>query len=78
METGTYNGYPSYNHWNVSLWINNDENIYRDVYNLLEKYTISQSIKYFLFHYNKTPDGVYYTSANLRYVFSMFKKDHNL
>lgn len=25
-----FNGYKNWNHWNVSLWINNDEGLYRD------------------------------------------------
>lgn len=25
----TYNGHKNWNHWNVSLWINNDEIFYR-------------------------------------------------
>jgi hypothetical protein len=28
MTTKTYNGHKNYNHWNVSLWINNDEGLY--------------------------------------------------
>lgn len=25
-----YNGHRNWNHWNVSLWLNNDEGLYRD------------------------------------------------
>jgi hypothetical protein len=25
----TFNGHKNWNHWNVSLWINNDEGLYR-------------------------------------------------
>lgn len=29
MNTKTYNGHKDWTHWNVSLWINNDEPLYR-------------------------------------------------
>jgi hypothetical protein len=28
MNAKTYNGHKNYNHWNVSLWIGNDEGLY--------------------------------------------------
>lgn len=27
----TYNGHRNWNHWNVSLWLNNDEHLWREM-----------------------------------------------
>ena len=32
-----YEGYPSWNSWNVSLWINNEYNLYMTAYNLVQR-----------------------------------------
>lgn len=28
MKSKPYNGFPNWNQWNVSLWLNNDEGLY--------------------------------------------------
>lgn len=34
----TYNGHKNWNHWNVSLWINNDEGLYRMALDCISQY----------------------------------------
>jgi hypothetical protein len=63
----SYNGYPNYNRWNVSLWINNDEGLYnmaRDHCRALKnKRAAARAIIDDLHSLGieKTPDGAPYT-----------------
>jgi hypothetical protein len=66
----TYNGHKNWNHWNVSLWINNDEGLYR-----LARDTIAMfpgrrdaAVRTFIAHLavfgvTKTPDGAPYSKS---------------
>ena len=63
----TYNGHKNWNHWNVSLWINNDEGLY----NLAREYArrsdreraVAQLLEDLPTH---TPDGAPYTASSVR------------
>ena len=68
----TYNGHKNWNHWNVSLWINNDEALYglaRDSVRIWPTRRIA--VNQFIAHLaargvTKTPDGAPYTSSSVR------------
>lgn len=63
-----FNGHKNWNHWNVSLWINNDE----ELYNLARKYvrfkhTKDAAARALLAELpDKTPDGAPYTFSSVR------------
>ncbi len=38
-----YNGHKNWNHWNVSLWLSNDEDNYRQVCHVLERHNRDES-----------------------------------
>ena len=68
MVMVAYNGHRSWNAWNVSLWINNDESLYRFALSLVKQYGIgvgsvklAQSLAG-----EKTPDGARYNLACIR------------
>jgi hypothetical protein len=68
----TYNGHKNWNHWNVSLWINNDEVLYRlakDCYRLTGSVTkAAESMLGTLQRggINKTPDGAPYSVSSIK------------
>ena len=68
----SYNGYRSWNAWNVSLWINNDEAIYNTAKNLVEKMGIYRAANALLADYlpRRTPDGAVY---NLKSIIGAIK-----
>lgn len=63
----SYNGHRSWNAWNVSLWINNDEDIYRLAYNWVQKFGVSMATKLLMKSLpDQTPDGAQYNRLSIR------------
>lgn len=68
----TYQGHKNWNHWNVSLWINNDEGLYRLArearYQHRDANTAAQSVLEALREAgnDKTPDGAPYSISSIR------------
>lgn len=63
----TYNGHPSYNAWNVALWIANDEPLYRLALQLMKRSgPLELAARAFMACApSHTPDGVPYTKTNV-------------
>lgn len=68
-----YNGHKNWNHWNVSLWINNDEGLYRHALELLRGDRLSRdaAARRMLSNLHemgitKTPDGAPYSISSIR------------
>lgn len=63
-----YNGHKNWNHWNVSLWINNDEGLYRMARELVRdsenRDVAARSMLAAL--PSKTPDGAPYSVSSIR------------
>lgn len=72
-KMSSYNGYRSYNAWNVSLWLNNDEGLYSLMIEHVRNIKPRQAAAHALHHYlteecglSQTPDGVPFTVTNIR------------
>lgn len=68
----TYNGHKNWNHWNVSLWLNNDEALYQDLKRVLRQHSTKQAAAEELLNdlqdlgITKTPDGAPYSVSSIR------------
>ena len=67
-----FNGHKNWNHWNVSLWINNDEGLYNLARQMVRRYKGGGGLKCAaeaFIHYvgsDKTPDGAPYSISSVR------------
>ena len=68
-----FNGHRNYNHWNVSLWLNNDEGLYRMMtraygHGRRTKRQAAQNMldELMALGQTKTPDGAPYSVTSIR------------
>lgn len=68
----TYNGHKNWTHWNVSLWIANDEGLYQMAKGYIRRCrTLNEAALAILDDLNglgiiETPDGARYTKTSVR------------
>lgn len=63
----TYNGHKNWNFWNVSLWLGNDESLYRLCQAALNGRTKDKAARYLAeILPAKTPDGAPYSVGAIR------------
>ena len=66
------NGHKNYNHWNVALWLFNDEGMYRHMVGLVNlSNTLDEAATWILEDLNEyykgvTPDGAPYSFTSIR------------
>ncbi len=67
-----YNGHVSYNAWNISLWLGNDEGLYKLTLEGIRRTRTRISAAEYVFNalhemgVKETPDGVRYTKTGIR------------
>ena len=63
-----YQGHRSWNAWNVSLWINNDEGLYRWAYDMAKRYGVKRAARMMAAELDgqRTPDGARYNVTCIR------------
>ena len=68
MPAHPFNGYPSWNQWNVSLWINNDEGLYNYACDLARRHGVDKAARIMALDMagEKTPEGGRYNVTAIR------------
>jgi len=63
-----YNGHKNWNHWNVSLWLFNDESLYWLMVFAVDEQPTRDDAAWFILSKvgNETPDGAPYTFTSIR------------
>jgi hypothetical protein len=63
-----FNGFPSWNSWNVSLWILNDERLYTEAYELTKKVGEVRAARILSHRWEglKTPHGAKFNHRSIR------------
>ena len=66
-----YNGHKNWNHWNVSLWINNDQGLYQTALMYTRPYVRQKAAQLMLQDLQDrgethTPDGAPYSISSIR------------
>lgn len=68
----TYNGHKNWNYWNVSLWIANDEGLYREALSLVRQRKTKEAAAHDMLRglneagITKTADGAPYSVSAIR------------
>lgn len=63
-----FNGYSSWNAWNVSLWINNDEALYIIARETVKKYGYKRGLRELVNYWEgqRTPDGAKFNRIGIK------------
>jgi len=67
-ETETYNGWTNYETWNVSFWIQNDQDLYDLVKDFITDYDELVNLLYEEYGVKETKDGVKFNSEKINVV----------
>jgi hypothetical protein len=70
MSAKPYHGHPSWQAWNVSLWIGNNDGLYRFALTCLARSTLREAARQFIAGVGvaATPDGARYSVRSVEHA----------